>query len=421
MKIYTFLCFIIILPFTVVYSCDSDYQCGVGYPFAVCNGKLNFYPGIDYDDNFNLLIAGKYNSSHNGPYGVPAMFRVPIVNNNGFGGEIHKFFNINGEIEEGAGANHIFKFLAFVPKADYYYYIMNQAGTPVFSILKGGQGDNTITPVFNIHNTPFVIDFARYLVDADLSVYGAYGIYKFNKLPTVKADAESSILLYQNQIVNGIALDQRNSKDIYMSTYDGNILKGSVDCLNCTQDKLIKIGSDSDIGKLTDFIMVRDLIYYSFNGGIKKFPVDGSSGPIQIVSNENVLSLTEFNGIVYFQTNDGSIKSVLSTSGNYQNYLYNSTSDHLCQPAVGFNNLDGKCPNGLILWDSKGIPRCTSFKSGTTIPEICYNQYDCGPSGYFACLNGGCSCLPNFYGTDCKSCDGKVQHNSNGTPVCIIN
>ncbi|EGC35485.1 hypothetical protein DICPUDRAFT_18468, partial [Dictyostelium purpureum] len=394
---------------SIAWACTGDYECGKGYPYAACNGGLNVYPGIAYDGNFNLLIAGKFNSTHNGPFGVSAMFNIPITT---LDGEIHKKFDIRGEVEEGSGSFSIFRFLKYLPQPKYYYFIMNQAGAPIFSILT--ENDHTITQIWNIHNTPFTIDFIE---SEKITVYSAYGIYKINNIPTKKSDSDGATLLYQNQIVNGLAIDQQTKKDIYMSTYDGTLLKGSIDCSNCTQDKLIKIGQDANAAKLTDFIESRGMIYYSYNGGISKISVDGNSTAIQIVKDENVVALTEFNGIVYFLTSDGVVKSVLSDSDNLKRTIYTPTSDHQCQPAVGFQDLNGTC-TGTVLWGYKGIPRCVPNKEGSQVPEICYTESQCSNTQFFRCVNSKCECLENFYGANCESCDGKVEYIYNGIPTC---
>ncbi|KAK5575382.1 hypothetical protein RB653_010642 [Dictyostelium firmibasis] len=384
-------------------QCNEDYECGVGYPFAACNGGLNVYPGISMDGNDNLIIAGKFNSSQGGPFGLPKMFNIPITSD---GSQISERIDIHGEIRSGAGSFNLYSFYDYLPKSNYYYVLMNQGGSaPIFSYIDGNTGRNEVQYVFNVFNTPFVPIFDD---EAKSMIYGAYGIYKLNKLPTQRSDAQDATLIYQSQIVNGLAKD---GNDLYMSTYDGKFLKGTVDCSNCSKDQLVQIGNDTDAAHLTDFLVEGDLMVFSYSGGIIGYPKSGNGSPIKLVTGENVVSIVSSKNVIYYTTKDGVVKSI-GIDGKNGKTLYTPTSNHKCQPAVGYQSTDGVC-EGKNLWYN-GVPTCTPLTGG--VPAQCYTSIDCGPTPYFTC-NGKCGCVNNFSGLDCTHCDGNVQW-FNGIPSC---
>ncbi|KAM9984579.1 hypothetical protein ACTFIY_009017 [Dictyostelium cf. discoideum] len=389
-------------------QCNEDYECGVGYPYAACSGGLNVYPGISMDGNDNLIIAGKFNSSQGGPFGLPKMFNIPSSSNGS--NEITERINIQGEIQSGAGSFKLYSFYDYLPQSKYYYVLMTQGGSaPIFSLIDANNGGDKVKYVFNIFNTPFVPVFD----DIEKSmIYGAYGIYKLNKLPTQRSDAQDATLIYQSQVVNGLAKD---GNDLYMSTYDGKFLKGKADCSNCTKDQLIEIGSDTDASHLTDFLVEGDLMVFSHSNGITAYSKSVKSNQaIKLITGENVISMVSKNDVVYYTTKNGIVKSI-GTDGKNGKTIYTPTSNHQCQAAVGFQSTDGVC-KGKTLWYN-GIPTCTPLGEGG-IPAQCFTSIDCGPTPYFTC-NGTCGCVNNFSGLDCTHCDGNVEW-LNGIPLCQI-
>ncbi|KAN0035985.1 hypothetical protein ACTA71_005283 [Dictyostelium dimigraforme] len=266
-----------------------------------CSFKI--YPGISNDGMGNVLITGKpTNPKNQSQVFVSGVYKIPMIGM----GSISRKLDINGEVlDGGSNSMSINLFYGYLPKSNIYYFRMNHAGQPVFSMLKPSSQSSELKQVFNIHNTPFVPT-----VNGNTFIYGAYGIFRLNKLPEVVSDAQNSIQLYNDQIINGLSFDNENKSIIYMSTYQGSFLKGDINCVNCSKDQLELIGNDTNSQSTTDLLVFNDIIYYSYSNGIRGFPKNGKGKPIQLVSGENVNSMIQLNGKIYFSTNDGSIKSI---------------------------------------------------------------------------------------------------------------
>ncbi|KAM9946344.1 hypothetical protein ACTFIT_004651 [Dictyostelium discoideum] len=263
---------------------------------------------------------------------VSGVYKIPMFS---MGGDtISRKLDINGEVlNGGSNSMSINLFYGYLPKQNIYYFRMNHAGQPVFSMLKPSSSSE-LKQVFNIHNTPFVP-----AINGNTFIYGAYGIYRLNKLPEDVSDAQLSIQLYKDQIINGLSFDSENKSVIYMSTYQGTFLKGDINCVNCTKDQLELIGNDTNAQSVNDLLVYKDMIYYSYPTGIRGFPKNGKGNPIQLVSNENVNSMIQLNGKIYFSTNDGLIKTIKlpnssspsSSTSNQLKTIFNSSYYTKCQ------------------------------------------------------------------------------------------
>ncbi|KAK5578162.1 hypothetical protein RB653_003115 [Dictyostelium firmibasis] len=297
-----------------------------------CNFKV--YPGISNDGMGNILIAGKPSDPKNeSQVYVSGVYKIPIF---GLGGsQISRKLDINGEVlNGGSNSMSINLFFGYLPKSNIYYFRMNNAGQPLFSILKpSSSSSSSLKKVFNIHNTPFVPT-----VNGNTFIYGAYGIFRLNKLPEDVSDSQQSIQLYKDQIINGLSFDNENKTIIYMSTYQGTFLKGNINCINCTKDQLELIGNDENAKSTTDFLVYEDMMYFSYSSGIKGFSKSGGK-TIQLISNENVISMVQVNGKIYFSTNDGTIKSIKlpssssspSSTSNQPKIIFNPSNYHNCE------------------------------------------------------------------------------------------
>ncbi|KAN0042306.1 hypothetical protein ACTFIV_004869 [Dictyostelium citrinum] len=177
-------------------KCKRDYECG-NYPYAACNGGLNLGYSIACNSNFDkLIVSGKYNSSDSG-------FTTFYI--------IYQYAPI-----------HNYLYITFYQGDSNIYAIYDQTTSSIKQVLN----------IWGIHS----------LLVSSQTVYGEYGIYLINGIPSQKSDFTNSTLLYQNQITNAIILDDN---DIYISIYDGKFYLGSTDCRNCTQDKLKLLFTDS--------------------------------------------------------------------------------------------------------------------------------------------------------------------------------
>ncbi|KAN0004241.1 hypothetical protein ACTFIZ_010416 [Dictyostelium cf. discoideum] len=293
-----------------------------------CSFKI--YPGISNDGMGNILIIGKpTNPKNESKVFVSGVYKIPMF---GMGDDsISRKLDVNGEVlNGGSNSMSINLFYGYLPKQNIYYFRMNHAGQPVFSILKPSFSSSELKQVFNIHNTPFVP-----AINGDTFIYGAYGIYRLNKLPEDVRDAQLSIQLYKDQIINGLSFDNENKTVIYMSTYQGTFLKGDINCINCTKDQLELIGNDANAQSANDLLVYKDMIYYSYPTGIRGFPKNGNGNPIQLVSSENVNSMVQLNGKIYFSTNEGLIKSIKlpnsSSTSNQPKTIFNSSYYTKCQ------------------------------------------------------------------------------------------
>ncbi|KAN0027039.1 hypothetical protein ACTFIU_009719 [Dictyostelium citrinum] len=305
----------------------------IDYTNARPNDKCSFkiYPGISNDGMGNILITGKPNNPKNeSQVFVSGVYKIPML-----GGSISRKLDINGEVlNGGSNSMSINLFYGFLPKQNLYYFRMNHAGQPVFSMLKPSSSSSELKQVFNIHNTPFVPT-----INGNTFIYGAYGIYKLNKLPEDVSDAQLSIQLYKDQIINGLSFDSENKSIIYMTTYQGTILKGNINCINCTKDQLELIGNDTYAQSTNDLLVFNDMIYYSYSNGIRGFPKNGKGEKIQLVSGENVNSMVQLNGKIYFSTNEGLIKSIKlpnsqspsSPTSNQPKTIFNSSLYTKCE------------------------------------------------------------------------------------------
>ncbi|KAM9981872.1 hypothetical protein ACTFIY_004183 [Dictyostelium cf. discoideum] len=291
-----------------------------------CSFKI--YPGISNDGMGNILITGKpSNTKNESKVYVSGVYKIPMFS---MGGDsISRKLDINGEVlNGGSNSMSINLFYGYLPKENLYYFRMNHAGQPVFSMLKP---PSELKQVFNIHNTPFVP-----AINGNTFIYGAYGIYRLNKLPEDVSDAQLSIQLYKDQIINGLSFDSENKSVIYMSTYQGTFLKGDINCINCTKDQLELIGNDTNAQSVNDLLVYKDMIYFSYPTGIRGFSKNGKGDPIQLVSNENVNSMIQLNGKIYFSTNNGLIKSIKlpnpsSPTSNQPKTIFNSSQYTKCQ------------------------------------------------------------------------------------------
>ncbi|KAM9964424.1 hypothetical protein ACTFIW_004187 [Dictyostelium discoideum] len=297
-----------------------------------CSFKI--YPGISNDGMGNILITGKpSNPKNESKVFVSGVYKIPMFS---MGGDtISRKLDINGEVlNGGSNSMSINLFYGYLPKQNIYYFRMNHVGQPVFSMLKPSSSSSELKQVFNIHNTPFVP-----AINGNTFIYGAYGINRLNKLPEDVSDAQLSIQLYKDQIINGLSFDSENKSEIYMSTYQGTFLKGDINCVNCTKDQLELIGNDTNAQSVNDLLVYKDMIYYSYPTGIRGFPKNGKGNPIQLVSNENVNSMIQLNGKIYFSTNDGLIKSIKlpnssspsSSTSNQPKTIFNSSYYTKCQ------------------------------------------------------------------------------------------
>ncbi|KAK5580156.1 hypothetical protein RB653_000169 [Dictyostelium firmibasis] len=415
-------------------SCNRDYECG-NYPYAACNGGLNLGYGIVYNSNDNkLIVSGKYNSSDSGPFGYPYIFSLDTsATNNGSEATLVIKSRINGEIlNTGQGFTTFYRVYQYAPIHNYLYLTFYHSGSTIYGIYD--QATSSIKQVLNIWGIPFTIDFNK---EETKTVYGEYGIYFIDKIPTEKSDFSNSTLLYQNQITNGIILGD-DSKNIYISTYDGKFYLGTTDCRNCTQDKLKLLFTDSNVTSISGFLLVGDMIYYSNENGIKAFKKDGSSSSPIVLTNDSISSMTTDGKNIYYIvtgtttssfTNNAVVKSIpipKVINGNITTetptIIYTPKSDHQCQCAVGFQGDKCQTCNGKTLWNN-GIPLCTPIDSETGYPQTCFTSQDCSNSQYINCnSNSTCACLPGFThaNNDCICSNGSIVWNNN-YPSCIQN
>ncbi|KAN0006453.1 hypothetical protein ACTFIU_003164 [Dictyostelium citrinum] len=417
---------------TTTTKCNRDYECG-NYPYAACNGGLNLGYGIAYNSNVDkLIVSGKYNSSDSGPFGYPYILELDKSAKNGSEATIEIKNKIYGEIlNTGQGFTTFYRIYQYAPIHNYLYITFYQGGSNIYAIYD--QTTSTIKQVLNIWGIPFTVGFNK---DESKTVYGEYGIYLINGIPSQKSDFSNSTLLYQNQITNAIILDDN---DIYISTYDGKFYLGSTDCRNCTQDKLKLLFTDNSSTTNSGFLKINNMIYYSNENGIRAFSINKNnnnnnnlSTPI-ILTNDSISSMTTDGKNIYYIitgstgssfTNNAVVKSIPILKENNNEILkptiiYTPKSDHQCQCAVGFEGDKCETCDGKTLWNN-GIPLCTPIDTETGYPKTCFTAQDCSNSPYVFC-NATCNCLPGFTQSknDCVCSNGSVIW-TNGYPSCVV-
>ncbi|KAM9977633.1 hypothetical protein ACTFIR_011503 [Dictyostelium discoideum] len=419
---------------TTATKCNRDYECG-NYPYAACNGGLNLGYGIVYNSNIDkLIVSGKYNSSDSGPFGYPYIFNLDTKSTNGSGsGEatIEIKNKIYGEIlNNGGGFTTFYKIYQYAPIHNYLYITFYQSGSNIYAIYD--QTTSSIKQVLNIWGVPFTVGFNK---DESKTVYGEYGIFLINGIPSQKSDFSNSTLLYKNQITNAILLQDN---DIYISTYDGKFYLGSTNCRDCSSDKLKLLFTDNSSTTNSGFFKINDMIYYSNENGIRAFSINNSSSsssmPPIILTNDSISSMTTDGKNIYYIitgstgssfTNNAVVKSIsiLKGSGGGNSkpmVIYTPKSNNQCQCAVGFKGDKCETCDGKTLWNN-GIPLCTPIDNETGYPKTCFTPQDCSNSQFVFC-NGTCSCLPGFTQSknDCICSNHGSVIWTNGYPTCFV-
>ncbi|KAF2075167.1 hypothetical protein CYY_003515 [Polysphondylium violaceum] len=386
-------------------QCSDDYQCG-NFPQAACAGKLNLIPGIGLNEQTGkVLIAGKYNSTHQGPFGYPYILSVPIG-----GGSIQKEYPIKVEIPAGSGYTSVDELFAYLPVKNLMYLRLNKGGSPVIGVYDSNTAN--FSQVWNIFNTPLEIAFNE---QKNQIIYSAYGIYRLNYIPTSKPDyQDTQQVYYQSQLPNGLS---NQGEDLYMSTYSGNFYKGLTTCNACPETDLKLLFSDPEGKSITGFTTSPTHMYYSSPNGIFEVPLAGNISMKRALVSDNVVAMViSSNGFIYYTTAAGEVKSV-SLAGNHPQVvtLYTSSVGGTCQCAVGFTGDKCQTCQGTILWND-GYPYCYPLVDNK--PSTCFYSYQCGEQPYNVCA-GSCICASNFTGPDCKTCAGTVEW-SNGNAICKL-